>query len=78
MSRPRSTENIIHAAHVWLGSYPGLIRMESVDKSAEEKAELASYAAAIARVNSRLWQRWQRKHHERDAEKEQQVSSLKK
>ncbi len=61
MARTRKTENIIKEAHDWLGNFPALMRMEAQDKPPEEREEIAEIAAAIARTNSRLWQRWQRK-----------------
>jgi len=66
MSRLRSTDKLIYEAHSWMSSFPGLLRMSSVNKSAEEKAELAAYAVAIARLNTQLWEQWQRRQSLRE------------
>lgn len=63
--RPRSTEKILHELFDWMGNYPVLMRLESRDKTPEEAAEIASYAAAVARCNSRLLRQWQRKQCEK-------------
>lgn len=62
MSRPRSTQKILHEALSWLGSYPALMRLEADGRPTEEKAELAETAAAMARLHDRLWQQWRRRH----------------
>jgi hypothetical protein len=71
MSRPRSTQKILHEALSWLGSYPALMRLEADGRPTEEKAELAETAAAMARLHDRLWQQWRRKHR---VEKEEEES----
>lgn len=67
MSRLRSTSRLIHEAHEWMGSFPGILRMSSSNKSPEEKAELAGYAAAISRLNNELLEQWRQKHFEKGA-----------
>jgi hypothetical protein len=64
MVRTRKTADIIKEANDWLGTFPGLMRLESYDKPPEEKAELAVVAAVIARAHSQLSQRWQRQQKE--------------
>jgi hypothetical protein len=71
MARTRKTATIIKEAYDWLGSMPGLMRLESCDKTAEEQAELAAVAAVISRAYSQLAQRW----HRQQREKQEQISA---
>lgn len=70
MSRPRSAQNLTHEVLDWLGSYPALLRMQSVGKPPGERAELAEIADGMARLHARIWNRWRKNQKE-----EREISS---